>query len=390
MKSNRLASIDIFRALTMLLMIFVNDLWTLSNIPEWLGHKAADEDGLGLADVVFPAFMFIVGLSIPLAINARAKNGESKKIIFKHIVIRSLVLIVMGVFMVNLENINRDLLPINKNYWQILMTLGFFLIWNHYQNKKALGAIPQWAMQLLGAIVLIGIAIIYKGGSVDEPQWMRTHWWGILGLIGWGYLVCATLYLLVGNKIVWVAGLSFFFYLLNAQEFVSPFSVEFQIVVSASVHASVMTGVLTTVILLKYREPDWQGQLELILSALAVFLLFLGFLTRPEWGISKIGATPSWTAICAGISIGSFLLIYLIADKMGYTKWAQPIDPAGRSTLTCYLVPYYVYAIMSLIHFSLPATLTTGYIGILKSLVFGLLIIMITGVLERFSIRLKI
>ena len=31
----RLKSIDIIRALTMLLMIFVNDLWTLSNIPEW-------------------------------------------------------------------------------------------------------------------------------------------------------------------------------------------------------------------------------------------------------------------------------------------------------------------------------------------------------------------
>ncbi|MCK4751199.1 MAG: hypothetical protein KAT15_29270, partial [Bacteroidales bacterium] len=51
----------------MLLMIYVNDLWTLTDIPEWLGHKAADVDGMGLADVVFPAFLFIVGLSIPWA-----------------------------------------------------------------------------------------------------------------------------------------------------------------------------------------------------------------------------------------------------------------------------------------------------------------------------------
>lgn len=387
---DRLASIDIFRALTMLLMIFVNDLWTLTNIPEWLGHKAADEDGLGLADVVFPAFLFIVGLSIPLAIKARAKKGQPKSIIFKHIVIRSFALIAMGIFMVNLENINRELLPINKNYWQILMTLAFFLIWNHYQNKKAFAAIPQWVMQLMGVFILIAIAIIYKGGSDDEPQWMRTHWWGILGLIGWGYFVCGTLYLLLGQKTVWAVVLTFLFYLLNAQEFITPFNDKFQIVVSASVHASVMTGVLTTVILLKYKEPAWPGRLELILTGLAVLLLLLGFLTRPEWGISKIGATPSWTAICAGISVGSFLLIYLIADKMGFTKWARPIAPAGTSTLTCYLVPYFVYALMSLTHFSLPAALTTGYVGILKSLVFGLLIIMITGVLERLSIRLKI
>ena len=36
----RIASIDITRAVTMLLMIFVNDLWTLRNIPSWLGHTA--------------------------------------------------------------------------------------------------------------------------------------------------------------------------------------------------------------------------------------------------------------------------------------------------------------------------------------------------------------
>ena len=60
MNSNRLKSIDILRALTMLLMIFVNDLWTLTDIPGWLEHKAAHDDGMGLADVVFPAFLFIV------------------------------------------------------------------------------------------------------------------------------------------------------------------------------------------------------------------------------------------------------------------------------------------------------------------------------------------
>ncbi len=103
----RLKSIDILRALTMLLMIFVNDLWSLNDIPEWLGHKAADVDGMGLADVVFPAFLFIVGLSIPFAINARLKKGDSRKLILRHIIERTLALLIMGVFMVNLENIDK-------------------------------------------------------------------------------------------------------------------------------------------------------------------------------------------------------------------------------------------------------------------------------------------
>jgi len=64
---NRIASIDILRALTMYFMIFVNDLWTLRDIPEWLGHAARGEDRLGFADIIFPLFLFIVGLSIPFA-----------------------------------------------------------------------------------------------------------------------------------------------------------------------------------------------------------------------------------------------------------------------------------------------------------------------------------
>ncbi len=74
----RLASIDVFRALTMFLMIFVNDLWSLTNIPQWLEHTQAHEDGMGLADVVFPAFLFIVGLSIPFAIGNRWSKGASQ------------------------------------------------------------------------------------------------------------------------------------------------------------------------------------------------------------------------------------------------------------------------------------------------------------------------
>ena len=74
----RVTSIDILRALTMVLMIFVNDLWSLKNIPAWLGHVERGVDGIGLADVVFPAFLFIVGLSLPFAIDHRRKKEIAK------------------------------------------------------------------------------------------------------------------------------------------------------------------------------------------------------------------------------------------------------------------------------------------------------------------------
>jgi predicted acyltransferase len=70
----RVASIDIVRALTMVLMIFVNDLGSLKGIPLWLEHVKPGVDGIGLADVVFPAFLFIVGLSLPFAVENRRRK----------------------------------------------------------------------------------------------------------------------------------------------------------------------------------------------------------------------------------------------------------------------------------------------------------------------------
>ncbi len=389
MKVTRFHSIDILRALTMLLMIFVNDLWTLTDIPEWLEHKAANVDGLGLADVVFPAFLFIVGLSIPWAIEARINKGHSRIRVIKHIAERSVALLVMGVFMVNLENINASELPINKNYWQILMTLAFFMIWNNYRGK-VLGKIPPNVIKIAGLIILIFLAVIYKGGSADHPQWMKPHWWGILGLIGWGYLVNALLYLGLRHRLGWMVLATIVFYLLNVNEIISPFEFNLRIVVSASNHVSVMTGMLVTIILINLREKEQMKNLIPVLVGLSLLLFILGFLTRPIWGISKIQATPSWAAICAGISTACFIILHIVSDRMKITRWADIIAPAGNSTLTCYLIPYYAYAIFALVSLQLPGMLIAGIPGLIKSLLFSFIIVLFTGWLGKIKISLKI
>ena len=389
MKVIRLKSIDIFRALTMLLMIFVNDLWTLTDIPGWLEHKAAHEDGMGLADVVFPAFLFIVGLSIPWAIEARMDKGHSRIMILKHLVERSFALLVMGVFMVNLEHISASRLPIDRNYWQILMTLAFFMIWNNYRGK-VLGKIPPNVVKGAGVCLLILLAVIYRGGPAEDPHWMKTYWWGILGLIGWAYLVNAILYLGFRNRLGWMVLVTVVFYLLNVNEFISPFNFSLRIVVSASNHASVMTGMLVTMILIKLKGKDRMNYLVPVLAGVALLLFLFGFGTRPVWGISKIQATPSWTAICAGISTVCFAILHILADRWKLTRWAGIIAPAGYSTLTCYLIPYYAYAVIALAGIQLPVMFLTGLAGLTKSLLFSLLIVLVTGWLARFRISLKI
>src|ERR1700744_2995961 len=100
----RLLSIDVFRAINMFFMIFVNDLSGVRNVPEWIDHVKGYEDGMHFADTIFPLFLFIAGLSIPLAIGRRITKGESFSSIALYILLRSLALVVMGFFHVNMED----------------------------------------------------------------------------------------------------------------------------------------------------------------------------------------------------------------------------------------------------------------------------------------------
>lgn len=394
--SGRIGSIDVFRALTMLLMIFVNDLWTLENIPSWLGHAAANEDALGLADIVFPAFLFIVGLSIPFAINNRLKKGESIGKISLHILLRSAALIIMGVFHVNLEHYNTEIALMNKYWWEILITLGFFLIWNSYQMRKGKMNHLFLGLRITGILLLVFLASIYRGGSVEEPVWIHTYWWGILGLIGWAYLISAFIYLFARSKLMIIIAGLVFFNLFNVGAFAGWLDLfagikkYIWIVGDGSMPAFTMAGVTASVIFLKVKQKATPLQFLLVMLALAILMFAFGFGTRPLWGISKIRATPAWIGICSGISYLFYGFLYLLIDIRKGRKWFSIIDPAGTSTLTCYLIPYFWYSVMALTGISLPLTLRSGSVGIIKSILFALLIVQITGLLEKINIKLKI
>ncbi|MCL6266559.1 heparan-alpha-glucosaminide N-acetyltransferase domain-containing protein [Flagellimonas myxillae] len=389
---NRIQTIDVLRALTMFLMIFVNDLWSLTGVPDWLKHTAADEDGMGFSDIIFPLFLFIVGLSIPLAINIRFQKKETVAKISWHVLVRTLALLVMGVFMVNFESIYDKAMIMNKSIWEIIMALAIFLIWMHYKRNPKISKVHENVLKGVGVLLLIFLAWIYKGGSAEETIWMRTHWWGILGLIGWAYLLNSFLYLFLRKRGVLLLVAFVILLFMNVQES-GYFEMlpSFKIVISASNHVLVMGGVLCTVLYLKFKEQG-RGIISFlgIISVMGMVFLAYGFLIRPEFPISKILATPSWTAICIGIGLLSYVLLYLLVDILGYSKWAKPIKPAGTSTLTCYLMPYFIYPVIILIGFQWPEFLSHGIVGIVKSLLFSFLIILFVGFLEKRNLTLKI
>jgi predicted acyltransferase len=393
MPTRRLGSIDVIRALTMYFMVFVNDLWTGKEIPAWLEHAPGKADAMGFADIIFPAFLFIVGLSIPYSQQSRLDRGQSTPLIFRHIVMRSLALIVMGFFQMNMENYsNQSLLP--RSIWVILVTVSFFLIWLDYPKTK--GKLMLW-LQALGIGILILMAAVYKGNSTNGIIWMAPHWWGILGLIGWAYFACATISLFAKEKL-WILILFLLFFvafnssvMLNAPAFATGFR---HVITSlglgnASNSSITMLGLISAVVYRKFSEKTVKAEMILILVAIVLFAF--GFTTRPLWGISKIRATPSWTTICAAISILAFVILIFLVDKKGKENWFKAIKPAGTSTLTCYLLPYLHEAIfLSIIGIHLPLILRTGWAGVIKSLIFALIVVLITGLLQKRKLRLKI
>lgn len=386
--SQRLLSIDAFRALTMLTMIFVNDVSGVKNIPEWIEHVKAQDDGMGFADTVFPAFLFIVGLSIPFAIGKRIHKNDSFISTEGHILVRSLALIVMGFFHVNLESYSAAaVLP--YALWELLITVSFFLIWLDYPSEMA----PKKKYALMGAgILLLGVmAALYKGGPVESPHWMQPSWWGILGIIGWAYLVSATLYLVVKGRFVAITTILGVFLLVNILTHAGLLHFEIPLINDGSSVSLIMAGAVTSSL---YTLLDKKRKLRMVLPVfigLGIAAIVAGFILRPYTeGISKIRSTPAWVLICSGISILVFAAMIWLVDIKGRMNWFSVIRPAGTSTLTCYLIPYLLYSLLALVGFRYPEWLSEGMPGLIRSVVIAFLVILIVGLMEKRRIRLKI
>ena len=195
--NRRILPIDIFRGLTILVMIFVNELSGIEGIPLWVKHLPADANAMTFVDIVFPAFLFIVGMSMPFAAQIKLSRGSSVFSVFKDGLIRGGSLIIIGVFMVN--NIcgwDEVEMPFSIHIWATLMFASIMLIWAYY--PKHLSPKLTNGLKVLGAFSLLALWWLYEGA---EGQGMTVQWWGILGLIGWAYVIALPIYLM-SNKIV--------------------------------------------------------------------------------------------------------------------------------------------------------------------------------------------
>lgn len=388
LQPKRLLSIDVFRAVNMFFMIFVNDLSGVRNVPLWIDHVKANEDGMHFADSIFPLFLFIAGLSIPLAIGRRIDKGNSFVSISGYILLRALALIVMGFFHVNMEEYSSAaVLPIGV--WEFLLTLSFFLIWLDY--PETLAKAKKYILISIGVVILAALALLYKGGNPHAPEGLNPSWWGILGIIGWAYLVCAGVYLIVkGNLSALIVALVLLV-AVNIGIHGGWFDYKIWVIKDGASASLMMFGVVISLLYSKIITKGSYNNLWITFTLIGIALILMGFWIRPYTeGISKIHSTPSWVFICTGVGVLLFELLIWLVDVKGKQNWFKIIKPAGTSTLTCYLIPYFMVAIFAIVDFHFPHFFNYSTGGIIRSFAVSFIVIFITGFLEKNRLRLKV
>ncbi len=388
----------------MFVMIFVNDFWKIHDVPRWLEHAKWGEDFMGLADVVFPCFLFVVGMSVPLAIERRYSKEYSVESTFGHIFSRTLALLIMGAFITNSEaRLHPDVGYRIGTYW-MLMVLAFILVWNRYPP----GGSPQkerlyTLLKLAGVLILLYLAVTFRD---PEGKVFSAGWWGILGAIGWSYLLCATIYVFVRDdlKRLFLAWLIFLAICILGSKMRETYGGEALLALprpnfyhdllnvlhigNGALPAFTMAGMIMSVMVARYREVSTKKKLLFTLAVMTFFLL-AGAVSRHFWILAKLGATPPWVFYVTAIAIGTYMLLAGLV-KAGNATWFNIIMPAGTATLTTYLVPYLFYGMADITGIVLPDWSTHGWMGLINCLLFALVAIGVTRLLGKFSIQLKI
>jgi heparan-alpha-glucosaminide N-acetyltransferase len=394
--TSRVVSIDIFRGLTMAVMIFVNELDSVRGLPWWTHHAPGNVDVMTYVDMVFPFFLFIVGMSLPLSIAQRLKRNSSVLALWVHVVVRVLGLIVLGLILANAEKADRARIAISGGTWALLGLISVALYLNVYVKSERFPSYSR-ILRLLGLAGVVILFSIFRRTTHDgRSAWIDGSYPEILGLIGYSYLAVAILYIPTRRWIwaswAWFVLLVTFCVLRTGKLIPFPHRVPlyFWPFGNGAMACIVMAGVITSWIFLGTDHRPSPRRAMSVAVGFGVLMLAAGRALTP-FGISKIRATPTWCLYSIGASVLLFTLLYWICDVKQWTKWALPVHAAGSNTLLTYLLPDLWYFLMvSLGVTYLDTHFNLGWPGVVKTLIFTFFILAVATGLTKAKVRLQL
>lgn len=375
----------------MVVMFFVNDLASVKGLPWWNYHMPRGVNGMTYVDVVFPAFLFIVGMAIPLAVERRLSRGGGQLALWRHILLRFASLAVLGIFLANWGKFDPELTGMSKRAWSLTGLAGAVLLWNAYPRDGG----RRWlyaGLRCTGFAMLAAMLAVFRRSTPDgQPAWLDFGYWEILGLIGRTYLAVCILYvplrkkqwapvallvalcaLNVASRLGWTGALRHLPY------WAWPFG-------RGDLASITMAGIVASQIFVGRADVPWRRRAAEA-AGYAAALFAAGVATLP-FGVAKLGATPTWCLWCAAISVSIFTGLYWLVDVKGASKWAWFAKPAGENTLLTYLVPdiYYASGLAALV-----APFSTGWPGAVRAAMVTIAMLAAAGLLTRLKVRMQL
>lgn len=402
--TTRILSIDILRGITMALMIFVNDLASVHGLSKWTYHFPARVDAMSYVDMVFPTFLFVVGMAIPLATRQRLARNPSLGSLWGHILLRTLGLVVLGLILANVDFAAPALTHLNNNLWGILALAGAILIW--LVPRPSLGRRTVLTLRLVGLLLVAAMAILFRRLMPPTPaaragavRWIDFSYPEILGLIGLTYLGVCLLYIPTRRfrwaPLLWLIALLLFniaacTHSLPLGRHIEHIPMYINLFDNGAMATITFAGILVSTLFLGPLALSTTRARVTAGLSFGVATFALGYALLP-FGISKIRATPTWALWSISAATLLFVLLFWLLDLRHITRWAAPFRAPGSNTLLTYLLPdLYVFFAGWLGFTHVLAQFNHGAPGVIRSVLFTIAMLGLSALLTRARLRLQL
>lgn len=299
--SKRLLSLDVFRGLTIAAMILVNNPGDWGNVYTPLLH--ADWHGCTPTDLVFPFFLFIVGVSIALALSKRKARGDNQAAMLRKILTRTALIFAIGLFLNGFPYFNFSTIRIPGVLQRIAIVYGISATLFLKMNWKTL------------AYTGAGLLLLY---------------WGLMTLVPTpdGYppnLDPET------NLGAWLDRTLLSGHLWRQSKVWDPEGLLSTIPAISTSISGILTGLW-----IKSPQNDYKKLVGLF--GFGTIAILLGLCWDLVFPINKKIWTSSYVLYTSGIALLGLALVYWIVDILQYKAWTKPFVVYGMNALFVFVL----------------------------------------------------
>lgn len=349
--SKRLLALDILRGITIAGMIMVNNPGSWSYVYAPLGH--AQWNGLTPTDLVFPFFMFIMGISTYISL--RKYNFEFSHSAALKILKRTIVIFAIGLGLAWFSMFCRTWNSLSAEEISFFSRLGQS-IWT-FDHIRILGVMQRLAL-CYGATAIVALTMKHK----HIPYLIATLLIGyfILLVTGNGFEYNSTNILSVVDRAV-----------LGEAHMYKDNGIDPEGLLSTiPAIAHVLIGFCVGKLLMEVKDINEKlGRLFLI----GTILTFLGFLLSYGCPINKKIWSPTFAIVTCGLGASFLALLIWIIDVKGYKSWSRFFESFGVNPLFIYVMAGVLAVLLGNIRVSFDGTTTSLHSYIYKGILQPLL-----------------